>query len=548
MRSRVFLLLVIVLGMANTAYGQIEIYKNWMNVKSETLLDKGLEYSRSGKADSALVCFSMITSRYNGKDESMAKMAAEAYEGLWSVYFLAYSDFSKAFECLKNAQRIYKSLGIERPRLHLNFGGMYQTVAEMCNDKRSDTLSLQYYRDAFQLSLKLKDESTLSTSFANMTNVAYEMDILNSMKQEWADYNSFAFQKEDEYVAYNKLLYLGLVNLKEKKYEEAQEKFLRQLAMMDRSGVHIRYRLQSYLLLADLERCMTNYTGERNWLRKAYDEFSEYDMQDVSIELYKRLSNCYEDLRVSDSALYYRSRYLEAKDGIVDGQILHSFGKMNFLNEINEASQKMAEMKEKEEHQRHMLYLFAGFLVVVSGLLILVYSKNRRLSSSFNYLYEKNVALMSAKEKIELMTRDSQEVALVGVNDKEETTLRRSINDEKLEEMKQKIDKVMRNPEIFCSADFTVEQLASLTGLRYKTVAAVVHSCYNCNFSTLLNRLRVEEASRRIDDNGEYWNYTVEAIAQSVGYKSRNSFSAAFKRETGLYPSEYLRISREKRQ
>lgn len=41
-------------------------------------------------------------------------------------------------------------------------------------------------------------------------------------------------------------------------------------------------------------------------------------------------------------------------------------------------------------------------------------------------------------------------------------------------------------------------------------------------------------------------NYTVEAIAGMVGYRSRNSFTAAFKRITGLYPSEYIRIARER--
>ena len=35
--------------------------------------------------------------------------------------------------------------------------------------------------------------------------------------------------------------------------------------------------------------------------------------------------------------------------------------------------------------------------------------------------------------------------------------------------------------------------------------------------------------------------YTVEAVAQQVGYDNPFSFSTAFKRETGLSPSQYRR-------
>jgi AraC-like DNA-binding protein len=36
------------------------------------------------------------------------------------------------------------------------------------------------------------------------------------------------------------------------------------------------------------------------------------------------------------------------------------------------------------------------------------------------------------------------------------------------------------------------------------------------------------------------------AISQSVGFKSRSAFVTAFKRFTGLTPSEYLRVAKEK--
>jgi AraC-like DNA-binding protein len=55
-----------------------------------------------------------------------------------------------------------------------------------------------------------------------------------------------------------------------------------------------------------------------------------------------------------------------------------------------------------------------------------------------------------------------------------------------------------------------------------------------------LGKYRIQEACRRMNDHERYGHLTIEAIGHSVGYKSNSSFIAAFKRYTGLKPSEYL--------
>ena len=104
----------------------------------------------------------------------------------------------------------------------------------------------------------------------------------------------------------------------------------------------------------------------------------------------------------------------------------------------------------------------------------------------------------------------------------------------------------LKNPKYICNSDFSVEQLVSVVGAKYKTVLDVIHDEYGYNFSALLNKCRIEEACRRISEDSQVCNYTVEAIAGSVGYRSRTSFTTSFKRITGLYPSEYIRMAKDK--
>ena len=87
----------------------------------------------------------------------------------------------------------------------------------------------------------------------------------------------------------------------------------------------------------------------------------------------------------------------------------------------------------------------------------------------------------------------------------------------------------LKNPKYICNSDFSVEQLVSVVGAKYKTVLDVIHDEYGYNFSALLNKCRIEEACRRISEDSQVCNYTVEAIAGSVGYRSRTSFTTSFK-------------------
>ena len=50
-----------------------------------------------------------------------------------------------------------------------------------------------------------------------------------------------------------------------------------------------------------------------------------------------------------------------------------------------------------------------------------------------------------------------------------------------------------------------------------------------------------------MEDPARVGSITIEAIASASGFKSRTAFINAFKRETGLKPSEFLRMSAAKK-
>jgi len=61
------------------------------------------------------------------------------------------------------------------------------------------------------------------------------------------------------------------------------------------------------------------------------------------------------------------------------------------------------------------------------------------------------------------------------------------------------------------------------------------------NFSNYLNDLRIEYVIKELKTNIVLRKYTIEALANEIGFNSSESFSKAFYRKTGIYPSYYIK-------
>lgn len=108
------------------------------------------------------------------------------------------------------------------------------------------------------------------------------------------------------------------------------------------------------------------------------------------------------------------------------------------------------------------------------------------------------------------------------------------------------IKKVLDTDIVF-STDFTLGMLAEKVGKSSKAVSQVINETFGYNFSTVVNRIRIYEACRRMD-SPEYDLWSVEGIAESVGYAQRNTFSTNFKKFTGMTLKEYKKLSKEDRE
>ena len=116
------------------------------------------------------------------------------------------------------------------------------------------------------------------------------------------------------------------------------------------------------------------------------------------------------------------------------------------------------------------------------------------------------------------------------------------------ERLARMIGEVFADPAEICNEEFSARRLAAILDTSYPYVSQVINTRYGCNFNAMLNRSRIREACRIMNDPAQARMLTIEGISHKVGFKSRTTFINSFKKATGMTPSEYLKVASARRE
>ena len=86
--------------------------------------------------------------------------------------------------------------------------------------------------------------------------------------------------------------------------------------------------------------------------------------------------------------------------------------------------------------------------------------------------------------------------------------------------------------------NFNIEDIADKLKTNTRYLSQVINETYEMNFFNYVNQFRIEEA-KTILQSKESDKYTIEGIAKMVGFNSKSSFNGAFKKTTGITPSDF---------
>lgn len=551
--------IALLLGGTATAQSQSWEHSKWLNLPMEQLVDMAdKDIADGNKKDTALICYTIVANRYESSLSQKQKvMCKDASMRLWSIYFYDFYDYPKCFDCLTRANEIATAAGIEDANIFLGFGCMYQTISEECDNYELGSKALEYYKKALSVGLNTHDDKHADMAGTNMLTMTHVQHGLSQIEAIWKQYLQLPENNETWILRrYNKMLYESFQCIEQNRFDDAIDLYRRQIAMIDTTQ-YTRLIYFTYVEMAKAHAMRGDYGQAIAAVKQAERIAVDLEMKDCKLEVYGLLSKYYQQLGDHSAREHYYNRYTMLKDTLTNYQQLASVSEMEFRNELKGMEQEMTDIKRHREVMSYVTLISLGFLMVLLVLLYLVYRKNRELRRSNQSLYQKNVEMLRAEEEERRMRRQLQDkeppvataVAAASCDQADadcDVKYKSShLSDNDKQQLLSRILEVMDTSDEIFSPDFSLERLAMMSDSKYKYVSQVINEHYQQNFNNFLNSYRIKEACKRMGDLNNYGNYTIEAISESVGFKSRSTFVTSFKRITGLTPSQYQRMARE---
>ena len=532
-------------------------FKIWIDYSLENLTKMGRRYMKQNNTDSALVCYSIVAGRYN-KDLSLSeqKLCRDAYFNRWLIYFNKMYDFSKAYENLTKAEEISKNIGETDPEIEMGFAYFYETLEDNIQDNTNRIKNMQHCSKAFYSSLENNHTGILDRAFVNYITSAYKYgEFSDESKQIFTDYKNHEVESQSFFKKFNVALYGLYDHILNDRYAEA-------LQLADKIKEYIisgEYPDQFLYIAQCVKFDIYKKKGDYSKALECMNVVHEILLRNPNInkrstlEMYKDMYFCNQKLGDTEAYKDNLNRYLLLKDTLLNMKQITRMNEISFLNEITKMDEDLAMMRARAHTQSMFFILMVLIVLIVLSSAFILYKKNKHLSEANRILYDNYNELIKTKDKeIEhiLSETNKKEKGLKTESEPEDETTTKykdsSLKSDEKDKILARILQVMEDVNEICSNEFSAERLAGLTSTSYKNVSQVINEKFECNFNVFLNRYRIKEACRRLSDMEEYGMYTIEAISESVGFKSRTRFASNFKRIVGISPSEYRKIAIER--
>ncbi|MCV9930286.1 helix-turn-helix domain-containing protein [Flavobacterium sp. LS1R49] len=99
-----------------------------------------------------------------------------------------------------------------------------------------------------------------------------------------------------------------------------------------------------------------------------------------------------------------------------------------------------------------------------------------------------------------------------------------------------KLENVMIEKELYKNPNLTLQDLSKEINISSHQLSQFLNNNLGKNFTSFVNEFRINEACKIITTNDKL---TLESIGYDVGFNSKSTFFAAFKKHTGTTPSNY---------
>ena len=186
--------------------------------------------------------------------------------------------------------------------------------------------------------------------------------------------------------------------------------------------------------------------------------------------------------------------------------------------------------------------LFAGIIVCVSWIIV-IQNSIARFEDDLTKFYPLWITIsllvywIVYKGIVENQIYNERIILRNKINSDKAPLVAETIN-EKNQNLYFHITNDIKDQKSYLNPELSLDSVAEKHNISSGYLSKIINNNAEVSFTDFINHLRIEEAKKLLE-NTEYKNYTIEAIGYESGFNSKSNFYTVFKKETNTTPTAY---------
>lgn len=343
-------------------------------------------------------------------------------------------------------------------------------------------------------------------------------------------------QKNDIFYSYF-VAHAGVNNFFLKNYESAIDSLKKGKSLLKRTeNNEIRIATCDYYIArslhesGEIEKSMVYFKKVDTVLRTTKDV-----MPDL-IKTYTYLIDHYKSKSDIKNQILYINRLMKI-DSIKDTNFKFLTKTINkeydTRNLINQKEDLVIQLeKNKSSSSRITMFLITLTIILLLGVGYFLYR---------SYIHKKRF-----KELMELQSEKVNNPSLVKIehvstkSSDEDGLKDLGLSENVVNELLQKLEEFEKS-NLYTKKQYTLSLLAKELETNNSYLSKIINVKKKISFAQYINNLRIECAVKELTKNSLLRSYTIKAISKEFGFNTAQSFTTAFHKNTGIYPSYFLK-------
>ena len=277
----------------------------------------------------------------------------------------------------------------------------------------------------------------------------------------------------------------------------------------------------------------------------------EMDSSNMSVEnnIFNNymLSESYNHINNTEKAYFYAQKCIYLTEQLENNKknavkLLHNID----IKEIIQQNNKIIDQKSNEKN-KYIIIAILLIIALISFIVFLIYRNKRRKQiylNIINELHQNNVTKLSDEPVIYEIVESEESQTEADIIDtipdeKEELIHLKKLDEAEISKIELGLTKLI-NSKAFLKDNFKLVFIAKKLNTNTVYLSAYFNQVKKQSFSDYMQSLRINYTLDELKNNEQFRKYTLQAIAEEVGYKNATTFVRVFKKTTGISPTYYI--------